>query len=196
MHNDSWLAQIDSHGNWLCEHCDDAANAAPPTSLNVTQAIVENPDADTKHRRGHLWCPDCGTYWRVWEHSGIAKQYAAPPSVHLASSKAVAASARYQRSPIRDIDRIITAARKRLPDLLVEQHQQSWPGDDDGLWFFSLPGIAKDIQLESPSGMCPFIVEHGDMKSSTEAQTARSVEEAIEKVVAYLMSLKRNPGRM
>ncbi len=68
--------------------------------------------------------------------------------------------------------------------------------DDDGLWFFSLPGIAKDIQLESPFGVCPFIVEHSDLKISTEAQTARSVEKAVEKVVAYLTSLKRNPGRM
>ncbi len=195
MHDDSWLVEIDPHGNWLCEHLDHTGNVAPPTSLNVTQAIVENPDADEKRRRGHLWCPACGTYWRVWEHDRIAKQYVAWPPVHLASSKAVAASARYRRSPIRDIDRIIAAARELLPDLVVEQHQQSWPGDDDGLWFFSLHGIAKDIQLESPSGMCPFIVEHGDMKSSTDAQTARSVEEAAEKVVAYLMSLKRNPGR-
>jgi len=194
MRDDSWLGTIDSHGSWLCEHLDHAGNAAPPTTLNVTQSVVENPDADEKRRRGHLWCPDCGTYWRVWEHSRIAKQYAASPTVHLASGERVAASARYRRSPIRDIDQIIAAARERLPDLVVEQHQQSWPGDDDGLWFFSLPGIAKDIQLESSYGMCPFIVEHSDMKSSTDAETARSIEEAVEKVVAYLTSLKRNPG--
>jgi hypothetical protein len=194
VHDDSWLVEIDSHGNWLFEHLDHTGKVAPPTSLNVTQAIVENPDADEKRRRGHLWCPACGTYWRVWEHSRIAKQYAAPPSVYLASREGVAASARYRRSSIRDIDRIIAAARERLPDLLVEQHQQSWPADDDGLWFFFLPGIAKDIQLESPFGVCPFIVEHSDMKSSTDAQTARSAEEAAEKVVTYLMRQKEEAG--
>jgi hypothetical protein len=91
----------------------------------------------------------------------------------------------------RDIDQIIERVRRLVPDLRVQQLQVSHPGvDDDGLWFFSLPGIAKDIQIESSYGMCPFIVEHSDMKSSTDAETGRSVEETVEKVVAYLRSLK------
>jgi hypothetical protein len=57
-----------------------------------------------------------------------------------------------------------------------------------------LPGIAKDIQVESPYGMCPFIVENSDMKSSTDAEIARSVEEAVEKVVVYLTILKDFSG--
>jgi hypothetical protein len=91
----------------------------------------------------------------------------------------------------RDIDRIIERVKNLIPDALVEQLWVSHPGvDDDGLWFFRLPGIAKDIQIESSQGVCPFIVEHCDMKSSTDAETAWSVEEAVQKVVAYLMSLK------
>ncbi len=72
----------------------------------------------------------------------------------------------------------------------VTQYQQCWPADDDGLWFFNLPGIEKDIQIESWTGDCPFVVEHSEMKSSSEAETAHSVDEAIGKVVAYLTGLK------
>ena len=92
----------------------------------------------------------------------------------------------------REIDQIIARVSQLLPDVLVQQIHVAHPGvDDDGLWFFSLPGIAKDIQLESPSGMCIFIVEHSDMKGSTETETARSVEEAVEMVVTYLKGPKK-----
>lgn len=104
------------------------------------------------------------------------------------------ASVSCRRLPIRDIDRIIAAARELISDLEVTQWQQSFPGDDDGLWFFGLPGITKDIQIESWTGECPFIVEHSDMKSSSEAETARSVEDAVEKVVANLTSLRGGAG--
>jgi hypothetical protein len=100
----------------------------------------------------------------------------------------------YHRLPIRDIDRIIAATRELISDLEVTQWQQSWPSDDDGLWSFGLPGITKDIQIESWTGECPFVVEHSDMKSSSEAETAQSVEEAVAKVVAYLTALKSGPG--
>lgn len=96
----------------------------------------------------------------------------------------------------RDIDQIIDRVKHLVPDVEVQQHWVSHPGvDDDGLWFFRLPGIQKCLQIESTYGVCPFIVEHSDMKSSSEAETARSVEEAVEKVVAYLTSLKGNPGQ-
>jgi hypothetical protein len=95
----------------------------------------------------------------------------------------------------RDIDQIIERVKARLPDVHVEQLWVSHPGvDDDGLWFFRLPGIQKDIQIESSFGMCPFIVEHSDMKSSSEAETARTIEDAVEKVVAYLTSLRGGAG--
>ena len=95
----------------------------------------------------------------------------------------------------RDIDRIIEEVKARLPDVQVQQHWVSHPGvDDDGLWFFRLPGIQKRIQIESTYGVCPFIFEHDGMKSTSEAETAHSVEEAVEKVVAYLTSLKSNGG--
>jgi len=89
----------------------------------------------------------------------------------------------------RDIDQIIIGVRRRFPNVAVDQLKVSHPGDDDGLWFFALPGIRKDIQIESPSGMCPFIVEHDDMKSSSEALQASSIEEVIDAVSSYLQTL-------
>jgi len=95
----------------------------------------------------------------------------------------------------RDIDQIIEEVKVRLPDVQVQQLSVSHPGvDDDGLWFFGLPGIKKDIQIESSYGVCPFIIEHSNMKSSSDAETAHSVEEAVEKVVSYLTSLKDHAG--
>jgi hypothetical protein len=91
----------------------------------------------------------------------------------------------------RDIDLIIEGVRRRLPDVEVEQLQVKYPGvDDDGLWYFSVPGIRKHIQIESSYGVCPFIVEHVDMKSSSEAETAECVSEAVQKVITYLTSLR------
>ena len=87
------------------------------------------------------------------------------PSVRAFGSARVCSSARYRRLPIRDIDPIIAAARELLADVEVTQYQQCWPADDDGLWFFNLPGIEKDIQIESWTGDCPFVVEHSEMKT-------------------------------
>ena len=86
----------------------------------------------------------------------------------------------------RDIDQVIENVQKRLPAVEVQQLVVSHPVDDDGLWWFRLPGIEKDIQIESPTGMCPFIVEHDDMKSSSEAESARTIDEAVDKILVYL----------
>jgi hypothetical protein len=53
-----------------------------------------------------------------------------------------------------------------------------------------LPNITKDIQLESPFGTCPFFVEHSDMKASTEAWYAQTVDDAAHGVVEYLVGLR------
>lgn len=92
---------------------------------------------------------------------------------------------------MRDIDRIIELVRQRLPDVTVQQLQVRHPGvDDDGIWWFCLPAVTKDIQIESTHGTCPFLVEHDDMRSSAEAERAFTVKEAVEKVVHYLISVR------
>lgn len=61
--------------------------------------------------------------------------------------------------------------------------------DDEGLWRFRLPGTKGDIQLESATYDCPFLIEHSDMASTLEAFMAHSVPEAISSVVSYLRSI-------
>ena len=93
----------------------------------------------------------------------------------------------------RDIERIIAAVSERLPDIRVQQWRPVYPGDDDGIWWFSLPGVSKDVQIEGPYGSCPFLVET-DEQSSYEARTAHTVAEAVEMIVSYLEPLQEARG--
>jgi len=88
-----------------------------------------------------------------------------------------------------DIEAVITEVRSEVPSVLVVQMHQTHPADDDGLWWFRLPGVSRDIQLESSTYDCPFLVEHDDMRSSAEAFRAHSVSEAVSSVVSYLRSI-------
>lgn len=86
----------------------------------------------------------------------------------------------------RDIERVIALVRNRLPSVSVVQLDKMHSGDDDGIWYFRLPGVERDIQLESSDGVSPFIVEHDEMQSTAEAWRATSVEQAAAAVVEYL----------
>ena len=87
----------------------------------------------------------------------------------------------------RDIDTVIDQLKTRLPAVEVDQLAPTHPGaDEDGLWFFRMPGTENEIAIESPTGDCPFVIEHDDMRTSAEAETAGSVDETVQKVVAYL----------
>jgi len=88
----------------------------------------------------------------------------------------------------RDIDRVIELVRNRLPAVSVVQWHKVHPADDDGIWWFRLPGVEKDIQLESSYGTCPFMVEHDDTPSAAEAEWAGSIDRAADAVVKYLQA--------
>jgi hypothetical protein len=90
----------------------------------------------------------------------------------------------------KDIFHIIEKVRQILPDVEVQQEQKIHPADDDGIWYFYLPGVEQNIQIESSFGWCPFIVET-DEQSGYEARTAKTVDQAVEMIVEYLES-KRN----
>ncbi|MCD6049074.1 MAG: hypothetical protein K0Q55_477 [Verrucomicrobia bacterium] len=71
----------------------------------------------------------------------------------------------------RDIDHIIERLTAEMPGVQVRQLQVSHPGvDDDDLWFVTMPGRSPEVELESPYGSCPFLIEsdfdperfHGD----------------------------------
>ena len=89
----------------------------------------------------------------------------------------------------RDIDRIIERVEEQTPEAVVVQIQKIHPADDDGLWWFGLPGIKKDIQIESSYGNCPFIVETDEL-CCDQARNAESVDDAVKMIVEYLRSLK------
>jgi hypothetical protein len=85
---------------------------------------------------------------------------------------------------MRDIDQIIQSLMKICPAVKVRQLEVSHPGaDDDGIWFFKQPGSEFEIQLESPKGMCPFLVETDENDARL---TANSTEEAVSILVQLL----------
>lgn len=85
----------------------------------------------------------------------------------------------------RDIDQIIQQVTQRIPKVVVTQLKVKYPADDDGLWWFSIPGTEREIQIESSYGACPFLVESHE-QSSSEALRASTVAEAVRLIVAYL----------
>ncbi len=87
----------------------------------------------------------------------------------------------------RDIDRIIEQVKILLPEAKVIQEPKHNHAAyyDNGIWYFSLPAIRTDIQIESTYGECPFVVETNE-QSSREALKASTVEEAIRLIVEYL----------
>ena len=88
---------------------------------------------------------------------------------------------------LRDIDDIILKVKHELPLSRVYQLEVKNP-HDDGLWYFYLPDIERDIQIESSYGMCPFIVETNE-QSAYDARKANTVDEAVSMIVEYLNSI-------
>lgn len=59
-----------------------------------------------------------------------------------------------------DLRQIIDGVLAELPDTEWAQLEVTSPADDDGLWFFWRPeGRFGDVQIESSSGTCPFLIE-------------------------------------
>ena len=86
---------------------------------------------------------------------------------------------------MRDIDQVIAALRRRHPDLRVEQRPVTYAAVDDGIWFIKLPSTSFEVQLESSTGNCPFLVESS---LSPERLHAATIGEAINMVSTMLAS--------
>jgi len=85
---------------------------------------------------------------------------------------------------MRDIEQIIELMQKVCPRLVVRQLQVLHLGaDDDGLWFFNQPDSPFEVQIESSTGMCPFLVETGE---TDKPLTTNSVEETTQALAALL----------
>lgn len=84
----------------------------------------------------------------------------------------------------RDIDSILAVLTQALPALRWEQLRVSHPGaDDDGLWFLTHPASRVEVQLESSTGMLPFLLEGTD---GPDAEHVASVQQAVERVAMRL----------
>lgn len=93
----------------------------------------------------------------------------------------------------RDIDVIIKKVRERLPAVAVRQHVVVHPSDDDGIWWFSLPSVKRDVHVESSSASCPFVIET-DEQSSGEARRASSVDQSVQLITEYLTAVSKQSG--
>ena len=77
---------------------------------------------------------------------------------------------------MRDIEAIASQLRTWRPDVIFEQLRVRHPGsDDNGVWLVRLPESSVEVQLESCTGACPFLVE---FSNSTELFSAPSVGDA------------------
>lgn len=88
---------------------------------------------------------------------------------------------------IRDVDIIIQSICNLCLGVNVRQLKVSHPGaDDDGIWFFTQPQSEFEVQIESPTGMCPFLIETDE---SDDQFTGGSIEETVQ-VLAELLHVK------
>ena len=83
----------------------------------------------------------------------------------------------------RDIDRITERLGLEIPGVHIQQLQVSHPGaDDNGLWFIDVPDRKERVQLESPDGNCPFLIESDCSDERLHASTIDHVVEAVKRL--------------
>jgi len=89
------------------------------------------------------------------------------------------------------VDLIIERVRSCHPDVVVNQLVVAHPGvDDDGLWFFRLPQVKEDIQIESSTYDLPFLIEGSDV-SPTGRLESRTIDGVVEAVSSFLERSRR-----
>lgn len=79
-----------------------------------------------------------------------------------------------------DIDLIRVRLEQRFPDIRMQQLVTTHPGDDNGLWYVSHVGRDDTLQLESPTGNCPFLIEYDTSPETSGRFIASTADEAIE----------------
>jgi hypothetical protein len=83
-----------------------------------------------------------------------------------------------------DVDRVLELVRAAYPDVTCQQLRVLHPGaDDGGLWFFTRPDSSDEVQIESPDGMCPFLIEH---RASPERRTGATPEDVAKTLREWL----------
>ncbi len=88
---------------------------------------------------------------------------------------------------MRDIENVIQSFNTMYPTVRVRQLEVLHPGaDDDGLWFFQTPDSKLEVQIESSTGMFPFLIETNENDTLV---TTASVDQTIE-ALARLLHLR------
>ncbi len=88
---------------------------------------------------------------------------------------------------MRDIENVIQSFNTMYPTVRVGQLEVLHPGaDDDGLWFFQTPDSKLEVQIESSTGMFPFLIETNENDTLV---TTASVDQTIE-ALARLLHLR------
>lgn len=80
-----------------------------------------------------------------------------------------------------DLRQIIDGVERALPDVQWKRLPVKWPADDDGLWFFRRLGY--EVQIESSSGLCPFLIEN---ERDDDRRWGSTPAETIEAIVTLL----------
>lgn len=84
----------------------------------------------------------------------------------------------------RDIENVIAQMRASHPSVLVEQLKVKFPGaDDNDLWFSTCPDSPFEVQLESSTEMCPFLIETDEHNVRVRAH---NIGEAISTLTRWL----------
>ena len=85
---------------------------------------------------------------------------------------------------MRDIEKLIESFKSIHPTVKVRQfkvlHRRA---DDDGLWFFEKPDSDLEVQIESSTGMCPFLIENNENDARL---TTATVDQTIETLTLLL----------
>lgn len=93
---------------------------------------------------------------------------------------------------MRDVEQITDLMLRAFSAVVVRQLKVRHPGaDDDGLWFFTEPRSPYEVQIESSTGMCPFLIETDENDSRI---TTNSVEETV-RALAELLHLTNSESK-
>ncbi len=85
---------------------------------------------------------------------------------------------------MRDIDQITRQVQAICPIVTIGQLPVAHPvADDDGIWFFSQPDSPFEVQIESPNGMCPFLIETLENNSRLKAESVSEVIDTLKQLL-------------
>lgn len=93
---------------------------------------------------------------------------------------------------VKDIDSIIEQVRHLIHEVDVAQNPKIHEADDDHLWWFRLPDLKQNVQIESADGNCPFWLETSSMPDAMHSLQLSSVAEVVGAITSYLLEAGRS----